>query len=358
MALTYNDLFILALFSNTQAKKGSTVFHILQGKRTASILYRAVDYSLEPFFGFFPQLDRSVFYQKLEELTSSGYLLYTHDSKEYLLSQTGENSVRQYLSDHYQPHHLNWLTQGRMVRDVQRKIYFITQILSEIRYENKRYLPVEKEYDIQQWVKRWIATQSKPLKELAAAFGMEWKVLLSNLETENAVILVHLMSGHDIVGLTKKQLAQQMNIPELEITVRQYDAMSCLIQQIHEIHQQVPLFASIVKDTAAPNKNGLSHSAKETALLLEKGFSIEKIVHIRRLKKSTISEHLIELVILFPTVEIEPFIPKEIYTSLKTLLADSPEVSFQEASDRLVNLEFWWFRLMQIERRRANEGKN
>ncbi len=53
MALTYTDYFILTLFSTEQPKKGSTVFHILQGKKTASILYRAADYSLDCFLAFF-----------------------------------------------------------------------------------------------------------------------------------------------------------------------------------------------------------------------------------------------------------------------------------------------------------------
>ncbi|MBM6613717.1 helix-turn-helix domain-containing protein [Desemzia sp. RIT804] len=358
MALTYNDLFILNLFSNSQAKKGSTVFHILQGKRTASILYRAVDYSLEPFFGFFPKLDRSTFYNILEELTSLGYLSHLQENNEYLQTRMAEDSVQSYLSNHYQPRDLNWLKQGRAVQDIQRKIYFLTQIFSEIRHENKRYLPVEKDYDIQQWAKKWIAKQETALPELAVEFGMEWKRLLSSLETENAVILVHLMSGHNVVGLTKNQLAQQMNLPRLEITLRQYDSMCYLIKQMNDVYKQVPLFASVAQEATILNESGVSNSAKETAVLLKKGFSIEKIIRIRQLKKSTISEHLIELVILFPTIEIQQFIPDEIYLSLKKLLTDFPEASFQELSDRLPNLEFWWYRLAQIERRRENEGKD
>ena len=356
MSLTYNELFILNLFSHSQAKKGSTVFHILQGKRTASILYRAVDYSLEPFFGFFPQLDRLVFYKKLENLVSMGYLLVSQEKNEYFLSQMGKDIVESYFSDHYRPRHLNWLTQGRAIVDVQRKIYFLTQVFSEIRHENKRYLPVEKDYDIQQWVKRWLAKQERDLQELAIEFGKEWKMLLSSLETENAVILVHLMSGHDAVGLTKNQLSQQMDLPELEITLRQFDSLGYLIEQISADSKPFPLFASVVQETIAPNEKGLSTSAKETALLLKKGYSIEKITHIRRLKKSTISEHLIEVVILFPALDIQQFIPTEMYFSLQALFVDAPEASFQDAADQLPDLEFLWYRLMQIERRRANEG--
>lgn len=355
MSLTYNDLFILNLFSCSQPKKGSTVFHILQGKRTASILYRAIDYSLETFFGFFPQLDRSVFYKKLDGLVSMGYLSFSPETKEYLQSEIGKNKVESYFSAHYYPSQLNWLTQGRAITEFQRIIYFLTQIFSEIRHKNNRYLPVEKDYDIQQWVKSWMAKQDIPLQKLAIEFGMEWKRLLSCLETENAIILVHLMSGHDAVGLTKNQLSHQMNLSELEITFRQYDSISYLIQQISADSKHIPLFDSIVQETVVPSEKGISTSAKETALLLKKGFSIEKIAHIRHLKKSTISEHVIELAILFPTLDIQPFIPTEIYAALKTLLADSPELSFQEANDHLLNVEFLWYRLMQIERRRENE---
>lgn len=358
MILAYDDLFILNLFSHSQAKKGSTVFHILQGKRTASILYRAVDYSLEPFFGFFPKLDRSVFYKKLEELVSMRYLTFLQETNEYLQSQANENTFESYVLDQYHPSHLNWLTQGRAIVEFQRKVYFLTQVFSEIRHENKRYLPVEKDFDVQKWAKRWMIQQGTALQDLAVEFGMEWKTLLSSLETENAVILVHLMSGHDTVGLTKSQLSQLMNLPELEITLRQYDSLSYLMNQISADNKQVPLFASIVQETVVPNEKGVSTSAKETALLLEKGFSIEKIIHVRRLKKSTISEHVIELAILFPTLDIQQFMPAEIYFALKTLLADSPETSFQEASNHFLDLEFLWYRLMQIERRRQHEGTN
>lgn len=355
VALAYDEMFLLRLFAAGKPLKETSVFYILQGKRTASMLYRAVDYSLEPIFGFLPKLDRTTYQKKLHHLITVNYLSFMEESQELVLTAEGKAALEAYFAEHYEPLHLNWLTEGKTVTDFQKVIYFLTQIFSEARYSNKRYIPIEKNTVIQQWVKRWLHRQSKPPHELGVQFGSEWKKVLSQLEPNNAVIVVQLMSGHGSSGFTRAQIAQQLHLEETEIRVRLLDTLNFIVQYSLANKEAVPLFASILLELRQKNQKGLSKSALDTLVLLQQGYSLEQICQIRKLKKSTVSEHIIECVIVEPSMKVCDFIPEEVYGALQQLFEKRPHLTHQEAAEIIPDMEFYWFRIMQIERRRINE---
>lgn len=356
MTSTYEEMFLLYLFSAKQARKETSIYYLLQGKRTASMLYRTVDYQLEAIFGLFPKLDRSVYQNRLEKLIQLNYVSYSEESKEALLTLKGKEVLEVFFNQHYLPHQLNWMRERRVVLTFQKVIYFLTQILSEARYQNKRYIPIEKNVALQQWTKQWLRQQKKDYQDLALQFGLEWKKILSQIEPDTATLIVYLMTGHQMTGLTKKQLAQKMSIEEAEVHIRWLDGLSQMVHQIDEIAEQVPLLNSILMQIKERSHQGLSKSAQETQLLVQQGHTVEQVCNIRRLKKSTVYEHLIELVIVYPELEISAFMPATIYASLNQLWDENSSITYQEALERLPDMEFYWFRMMQIERRRKHDS--
>lgn len=352
MALAYEEMFLLSLFSDQQAKKETSIYYILLGKRTASMLYRAIDYALEPVFGFSPKLNRVVYQQRLDALIKAGFVRFAEETKEGLLTPTGKEVLNDYFSQHYQPTYLNWLTEGRTVLVFQKVVYFLAQILSEIRYNNKRYIPIEKNAAVQHWVKKWLSNQDLNFQDIGIQFGSEWKELLSQIEPDNAAVIVHLMTGHDRIGFTKAQLAQKMEQDKTEVHMRLLDSLSFIAQLITKKPEKTPLLTSIWSEIARKNNHGLSQSAQDTQRLLQQHYSIEQICSIRRLKKSTISEHIIELAIVDPNLNIAAFIPKKSFLQLQHLFAENGALTYQEAAEKIPEMEFYWFRLMQIERRR------
>lgn len=352
MALAYDEMFLLRLFSEGKPLKETSLFYILQGKRTASMLYRSVDYGLESIFGFLPKLDRTDYQRKLRHLISVNYLTLIEESQELILTADGQAALEAYFAELYEPIHLNWLTEGKIVIDFQKVLYFLTQILSETRYSNKRYIPIEKNTAIQQWVKRWLRRQSTSQHELGIQFGLEWKKVLSQLDPHNAVILVQLMSGHDRAGWTRAQIAQQLNLEEAEVRVRILDALNFIVQYTAAHKEDIPLFASILWELKQKNQNGISKSALDTLVLVQQGYTLEQICQIRKLKKSTVSEHIIECVIVEPTIKVSDFVPKEVYRSLQQLFEENADLTHQEAAEKIPHMEFYWFRIMQIERKR------
>lgn len=353
---TYEEMFLLSLFSAKQARKETSIYYILQGKRTASMLYRTVDYQLDNVFGLFPKLDRSVYQSRLEKFIQLNYVSYSEESKEVLLTLKGKEALEDYFKQHYSPDHLNWMREKRVVLTFQKVIYFLTQILSEARYQNKRYIPIEKNSALQHWTKQWLRQQKMNHQDLALQFGLEWKKVLTQLEPDTAVLIVYLMTGHQITGLTKTQLAQKMNLEELEVHIRWLDGLSHVVHRLEEIAEQVPLLASILLQIKERSRHGLAKSTQETQLLIQQGHTVEQICHIRRLKKSTVSEHLIELVIVYPELDISAFMPASIYTDLNQLWGENADLTYQEVVERLPDMEFYWFRMMQIERRRKHDS--
>lgn len=75
-------------------------------------------------------------------------------------------------------------------------------------------------------------------------------------------------------------------------------------------------------------KRVLTTSTHKTLELVQKGFSIDQIAHIRSLKKATIEDHIVELSIHEPSFSIEPYVSSEEQQAIH-------EIAFQLQTNKL-----------------------
>lgn len=352
--LTYLESFCLSLFSRTISKKGATLYHIVTGKRTASILYNAQHYKLSSYFSLFPKLKREQFNYIIEKLDRLGLIKKAEVKEEYYLTEEGWLYCQQYFSDHTYPVHLNLLSNGTALKQFWRIILLITQVLSESRYHNSHYLPIEKEWEKQMWLKKWLKQQSKNKQELAEQFGKEWILLLKQLPSLNAELIVDCLSGHHKIGKTRQQLADSYQLDSFEIELLLLDSLSWIWKVIEEQQQEVPLFHSIYQ---AINKEyrGITQSAIVTESYLLEGHSLEETAKLRQLKFSTVSEHTIELYIVEPAFDLSLVLSEKDFNTVKQLLEEQPTIAYHEVVEKRPEILFLWYRLAQIERNHRNE---
>ncbi|MFC5976012.1 YpbB family protein [Carnobacterium antarcticum] len=350
MKLTYFENFCLSLFSNDVSKKSSTIYHILTGKRTASILYNAQQYRLTAYFSLFPKIKRQQFERLINKMERLELITADSEGEGYQLTEIGAKGYQQYFMKHTYPVHLNQLKNGAVNAYFWRKCLFVTQVLSEVRHGNKRYLPLEKEWKNQIWLKNWLNQHHQDKQTLAQQFGKEWLFLLNELTETNAEIIVAYLTGHGKIGKTRRQLAEHYGIEPLEAEIILTDCLAELIEWIERQPQMVPLFFSIYSETAR-DYSGITQSAAITQKYLLNGHSIEEIADLRRLKFSTISEHVIEISIVDPSFDLSLILPIEIREELNQMLSEKPNLTYQELTEKRPDILFLWYRLAQIERR-------
>lgn len=351
--LSYLDYFLLSLFESSP-KKQTSLFHILNGKRTASMLYKTLEYKATPVFGIFPLLDRKTYDEKMSFFVKNNFLDQLDFSGTFTLTAAGVNALEIYYTEHYVPTHLNQLKNGKLVNAFKNKIIFLTQVFSEIRYKNNQYIPIGKNYSLQLWVKNWLNNLSQDRREVAFQFGKEWLSLLQKLDKLSAELLVETMTGHTQVGKTNLQLADQVGKEEIEIQIQILDSFHLVVELIKKNKLKYPIFYSILKEESQTSSN-LGESVQVTKYYLEKGNSINEITQIRKLKYGTIAEHMIELAIMTDSNYELDRIPTSVKTNIEQLLIKNETISYSKAKETYPELNFLWYRLLQVKRMKNND---
>ncbi|MDT1996354.1 hypothetical protein CKN82_10060 [Carnobacterium divergens] len=349
----YLEYLFLSLFSRKEARKPISVFHILTGKRTASILYVAESYQLKHFFSCFRHLKKEEYLKKMDILIERNELKTTSDSLVYL-TEKGEKAVANFFENHYYPTHFNGLLEGRSLKSFWRLLTFVTQVLSEMSHENVRYLPIEKEWKQQIWLKSWLQMQKKMLSKemLSQSFAKEWMALLAMIEPIGATVISLKLTGYKTYGKTAKQISILLERELDEIQVILTDGLFQCIKYIKESNE-FPLFLELYLESI--RKISLfNQSTLETKKLIDEGSSLDEVATKRGLKLSTVSEHLIELAILDETYPIKELIPERDYRQIMGLFELNPTIGYYEIEEQGYQILFYIYRLLQIERRRTN----
>lgn len=352
--LSYLDYFYLSLFSQVFSKKDSTIYHILKGKKTASILYSAEKYQLTHFFSLFPKLDRLKFNKSIEKIVHLNYLLLSKEKNVYFLSDEGKNRWLEFFSTHYYPKQLNYLQDGPALINFWRTLQLVTQVLSEIRYKNKNYIPIEKDWEKQLWLKQWLKNNEQSKQQLAMEFGQEWILIFGKLPLLNADIIAANLSGHENTGKTQKQLARTYKKESVEIHLIVLDSLALIGLMIENEAEKVPLFYTIYKEMLLTYE-GTTKSALLTKQYLLNGYSLEDAAKYRQLKSSTVNEHIIEISIMDPLFDLTTVLPSNKLTEIKQLLKETPAITYQEIIEKKPEIQFLWYRLAQIERSRDSD---
>ncbi|SFH73830.1 helix-turn-helix domain-containing protein [Pisciglobus halotolerans] len=348
--LSYLDYFILSLLKDLPIK-ATSLFYILKGKRTASMLYKALETQLTPVFGLFPSLEKQQYDQAVQQYLLKNYVAYASSEKEDLiLTQEGKEAVEAYFKTHYKPTALEHLKKGKLLMNFQKKSLFLIQVFSELRYHNRTYIPIERDYFLQLWVKQWLQKQNIERQELALAFGEEWGQLLDQLAMDSAQQIVLTMTGHTQVGQTRNQLAYQSKKESMEIELQILDSYYVFLLNIDKRPATFPLLYSIIQEEQSLYPYGLGKSVQLTKNYLEKGYALDEIASRRNLKNSTVSEHIIELAIICEQEQFLNNIPTSIYEKLNKILEKEKDLSFAQVKESFSELPFLWYRLVQIER--------
>ncbi|MDZ7835355.1 MAG: helix-turn-helix domain-containing protein [Alkalibacterium sp.] len=89
--------------------------------------------------------------------------------------------------------------------------------------------------------------------------------------------------------------------------------------------------------------------------MLEKEAFIEAVAAVRKLKSNTIKEHILECVLVGDWPYYSNYIEPAHYTALHSLLEKAEVKTFSEAKAVIDDLDFFTYRLIEIERTRQNE---
>lgn len=341
--------YLLTLLSDQQPRRIRVIENVLKNKRTVANLFWGRTYGILPWLGAAPHLVRADYEQQLRELRAQHWL--TSDPEMLQLTPAGKQEQHSFMAHHYQPYFFDWYwvtNPGRL----ERRTLLAIQALSELAANNQRYAPLTAALDDTNAVRRWLLSSDRRLIRRAEGECLQFGQFLAERDERLAQVFASEMIGHQISGVPAQREAAILQIHENELTIMRRDVWLafggwCL--------KRINCFSTLVKPLL--NASPLSRSARQTLVAYNQGQSISTIVARRRLKVSTVREHLIAAAILTPkAVDWDRLLPAQQRQKLASRY-HGPVTDWQFAhAGQNDSAGFFYFRLFQIWEELANES--
>lgn len=346
MALVYLDYLLLDCFSTKEPIKMNSLYHILTGKRTVSVMLQALRYDLSPYYTIFPKLNRTYLEERVAFFEKKGWFVFQETG--HLLTEQGKQEIETFFNaGHARLNNRAQLRYALILPRFRRRMLFLTQILSEVRHQNTHYLPLEERVAEQQWIKEFLKECGQPKDEIGEAFGLEWMKLLESEKLENPELFIEQFEGHNQSRKTAAQVGELYGMEEAEVWIRWHENWLELIVELEANPSIAPYMAQVLQSLV--KRGGLcSISTQETYHLWVAGRTPLQIAEERRLKESTIYDHFTEMAVLYPTFPFEQFLMKEMILAVKDAHLQQEKLDYTSLQNRFPSISFFESRLMQI----------
>ncbi|MCG7343007.1 helix-turn-helix domain-containing protein [Sporosarcina sp. ACRSL] len=313
MNLTTILLFIISKLNGERTVNAP--LHLLRGKKSGQTLQDVDYFNVKPFFGIFPKLEESTYVKAIDELLDTGLIV--QNGKFVYLTELGKQKVKELPAFHFK----GWDYRGREMIFFGR-IALLVQTLSYMRFGETSFMPIQRDRDIQLFVKRLVEGQPITDPIFAKSIGDELKkaLPLSGMSDVQKYIFAYRLTGKNETAKTWDQLAVELKSSTEALRLLFIESLHRLLPVI-EKSSHLPYLKKMAIDIKVHSY--LTDSAKQTKRLFDEGYSMESIAAIRKLKLSTIEDHFIEMAMSDKSFPLTHFVSQE---SIDAVLTKSREM--------------------------------
>ncbi|WP_347549809.1 helix-turn-helix domain-containing protein [Pseudalkalibacillus hwajinpoensis] len=301
----------------------SAAFHLLKGKKSSQTIQDAKLFRIGFLFGMLKGLERDQFDRVVLRLEKSGLLKRNYQGS-VILTSKGNTELRGFLESNPFPDSLNGWKYHHLTEQFWQRLSLFMQSLSCSVYETMSFYPVSKEESTQVWVKKHFPISKDARKRTAEQLYHEIFSILEPLPEHHAKLFIQRLSGSERTGLTLKQAAAIYSITVEEATIQFNGTLHAFLSTIQNNKENYPLLSSFAANEYA--EIPLTSSTRQTLELIQRGLDIDQIANSRRLKRSTIEDHLVEIAMNVEGFSIDLFVSKK---AQQDILSASSETNSQ-----------------------------
>ncbi|OQP05963.1 Rrf2 family transcriptional regulator [Geobacillus sp. 46C-IIa] len=285
----------------------AAVYHLFSGKKSAQTLQDSKWFRLEPFFGTWKDVTVAELETAAQALAEQR-LAAPGDNRTYRLTEAGERWLDG--QEMLLPRHLNGWRYHEIDQLFWQRLSLVGQTLSNLVY-GQRFTPICRDERTLLWVKHYVLANGSR-QALAAAFYNEFIRLLRAVSEEEATVFTLRLTSAARIGWTAEQIAAYLQTDALYV---QFQFRNVLHYMMAEAEAgRAPLMAEMMAGLVPVQ---LTQSAQKTYEWLKKRKTIEEIAALRRLKRSTIEDHIVEIAANVPGFSIAPFVADEKAASIQ-----------------------------------------
>lgn len=319
--LTVIILYCISCFKGERST--NAVYYLLQGKKSAQTVQDAVWFSLKHVFSIYPELKKELFQEHINFLAKNK--LIEINDKTCQITTFGQEKLTHYIERQPIPEGLNGWNFQHIDKKFWQRLSLIVQIVSNWTKGEGKFMPVQRDFYTQRWVKRWLydwnSTYDKQTLMKKLYLEIEHLLTYAESKNKNPEFFVARLSGYENPGLTISQIAQQYKIDEFYYLIIFRSFLHFMIKTISDFHSDYPLLYSIIKNDQ--QEIVFTESTRKTLNLININKSIKEIARIRNLKVSTIEDHIVEIALMDEKFSIDPYVTpsmqERIRLAIKTL---------------------------------------
>ncbi|MFB4163458.1 helix-turn-helix domain-containing protein [Alteribacillus sp. JSM 102045] len=323
----YLFLYLLGRFNGDRSSK--SIFHLLNGKRSSQTIQDSKWYGVSEFFSMLPKWTMTDF--DVETRKMENQLFIVNSENKAKLTEQGKLFTESFFSRYSWPSIFNGWKYGQAAPVFWKRIALTIQSLSFSLSDNRKFLPVFDDIKTQRWLKqRWPRMRAEK-EELAYYIYKDLYGLLNHLPEKDASVFAGKLSGHQYTGQTLTQLAAAMN-EDIDETYFRFQST------LHYLLAHAPQ-TTYLKEVAEGllHEQVLTSTTKKTKRYLHQGLTIDEIAEIRGLKKSTIEDHIVELVSEGAEFSVEKYVSKPLQKRILTTVQNSGTYRLKVIKETLAN---------------------
>jgi uncharacterized protein YpbB len=282
-----------------------SIYHLLNGKKSSQTLQDAHLFSLKKYFRILEPLTRQSFEAIVNHLIERK-LVEPCGEQRFLLTSAGED----YLINHSQPYYVNGWRYQPFTLLVWERLSLLVQVTSNFTFQETKYIPIQKNVEVHNWLKGFLKSASIPKRELGKTLFSELVDIFEQARDVNPDVLIFRLTGYKQIGSTSSQIAKKLNIDSTHYHLEFINSIHCLLHFVETNPFHFKVLSALFADL--DQKDSLTLSARKTLVLLNQGFTAEEISSIRNLKISTIEDHLVEFALNVKDFSINSYVDEEI----------------------------------------------
>ncbi|MFD1018527.1 helix-turn-helix domain-containing protein [Thalassobacillus hwangdonensis] len=346
------DYILLDCITNIKGERTiSGIYHLLDGKRSSQSLQDAHAYQLTNYFGILKGFSREDLHRALNRLEDNGWI----ERYEEVAVVTPMGNVQvQKMRNTYEPIHFRGLTLSSTIPLFTKRLFLYIQTVTNMHLGKNDFLPVEDDLETTEWVRNLYRTRKGNLQHHVRALYHELADLLRSMPEAEAEVFTYRLTGSGFIGLTTGQLAVRFGMDAVDVHLLLHHVCYRIYFTVKEGRDRYPSLALFTIDEQPHIL--VTNSAKRTYELLQEGFEPEQIGQIRRLKMSTVQDHLVEIALVVPSFEISDYVTNEAIEQIAAT-ADTLDTNRLKDINAALQQRYDYFQIRMVLAHQQNQAK-
>lgn len=337
----YLDMMMIHCLKNLKGERSlNAIFHLLRGKRSSQTIQDAHLFGLTNLFQTSEIITKAEIQHITERLVKKEWVTPLSE-QHYVVTPRGESELKKALKMNPLPIHLNGWKYHHLTHVFWERLSLLVQVVSNLVYHEQHYFPVQRKREVHFWLKDFLKSNRNDRDRMGKNLYNE---ISSSLNKDGKLMpeaLVVRLTGYKSIGITPRQAAAKFDLDINHYHLEFLNVIHYLIQEVEKHPEQYPLLSTLI----ITKKVTLTLSSQKTYDMLNAGYSMPQIAKFRRLKLSTIEDHVVEIALNVKDFSIDAFVNEELQASINKVAESISSKQLRSIREKLADASYFEIRL-------------